>query len=267
MQSLLTSINVYRYMFLNQIFEKKWLVIGYLDVVQAYKRSFLGPLWITLSIAIQALSVTYIYTQVFNNVGNTDYYGFVVCGLISWAWISALLTEMGNVFISYGNFLKTANIESIQFVWAMAWKHTIIFFHNSGLLLLFFFFGAIEINTKSLFIFITFPILFLSSIPFIGVIGLLFTRYRDISRLVSSLITLLILITPVFWQIEQLNGTRQYLYQFNPLYYLVESLRSPLMGKSISEITWWFLLYFFIFNWTLLAPIFIYKSRKLIFWL
>jgi len=266
-QSISTAIQIYRNLFSNQIFKKTWLVIGYIDIVQSYRGSFLGPLWITLSVGIQALSITYIYTQLFNKGGNTDYYGYVVCGLISWAWISALLTEMGNVFIIYSNYIKTSNININQLVWAMAWKHTIIFLHNLVLWFCYLIAGQINITIYTLYIFITLPILLISSIPIIGILGLFYARYRDIPKLVASLLTILLFITPIFWQIDQLTGVRKYIYQLNPFYYMIQSIRAPLMGNLITESNWWFLLIYFILSWTLAASLFNFKSRNLVFWL
>jgi len=264
---LKTALQIYRNLFSDQIYKKIWLVIGYLDIVQTYRQSFLGPLWISLSVGIQALSITYIYTQLFNEAGNTGYYGYVVCGLISWSWISGLLTEMGNVFITYSNYIKTSSININQLVWAMAWKHSIIFLHNLVLWFCFFIVGQINITIYTLYIFITFPILFISSIPIIGILGLLYARYRDIQKLVASLLTILLLVTPIFWHVEKLTGARKYIFQLNPFYYMIQSIRDPLMGNSITESNWWFLIMYFILSWTLAASLFIFKSRNLVFWL
>ena len=252
---------------IDPIKNRTWLSIGYLDVIQVYRRSFFGPLWITLSIGIQAISVTYIYSQLFNASDQREYYAYVVCGLISWAWISSLLTEMGNVFLAYSSYLKTSSINKEQFVWAMGWKHTIIFLHNMGLWIVYWVFGALSINENTLYIFITFPLIFIISIPAISVLGLLFSRYRDFSRLIASLITLLLIITPIFWKAEQLQGIRQMMYKLNPFYYLVESLRAPLMGHEITTATWTALLVMLLLSWTVLAGFYVRKSSKLIFWI
>ena len=247
--------------------KRTWITIGYLDVIQVYRRSFLGPVWITLSIGIQAVSVTYIYSQLFASGGGKDYYSYVVCGLIAWAWISSLLTDMGNVFLAYAGYIKTSNIDVTQFIWSMAWKHTIIFLHNLALWIIYILFGAVVVNINTLYIFITFPIIFLLSIPLIAVLGILFARYRDFSRLISSLITLLLIITPIFWMGNQLTGVRTLLYKMNPFYYLVESIRAPLMGNPITEHTWWALLILFLMSWTIFAVFYVRKSSKLVFWI
>jgi len=256
-----------RQLFIGPIQNRTWLSIGYLDIIQSYRRSFFGPLWVTLSIGIQAVSVTFIYSQLFNAQNTKEYYSYVVCGLISWAWFSALLTDMGNVFLANGGYIKTTTIGKNQFIWSMAWKHTIIFLHNLILWIIYILVGGVSLSFNTLFIFITFPIVFFISIPIIGMFGILFSRYRDFSRLISSLITLLLIITPIFWMSSQLTGNRQLMYKMNPFYYLVESLRQPLMGNPVSEHTWLGLFILFFISWIVFAVFYIRKSPKLIFWI
>ena len=262
-----TPKSIFFLLLVDPIKEKKWLSIGYLDVIQSYRRSFFGPLWITLSIAIQAISVTFIYSELFKVPDQREYYSYVVCGLIAWAWFSSLLTEMGNVFLSHASYLKNTTINKEQVVWAIGWKNVIIFIHNMFLWIIYWLFGAISVNINTLYIFITFPLVFFISLPVISALGLLFARYRDFSRLIASLITLLLIITPIFWRTEQLTGTRALLYKLNPIYYLVECIRAPLMGHEITAFTWLALLLIGVFSWTILAPFYFLKKNKLIFWL
>jgi lipopolysaccharide transport system permease protein len=136
-----------------------------------------------------------------------------------------------------------------------------------GLWIIYWLFGALSININTLYIFITFPLVFFISLPLISVLGLLFSRYRDFGRLVGSLITLFLIITPIFWRADQLPGNKGYMYKLNPLYYMVESLRAPLMGQEITTLTWIALLLMGIFSWTVAAAFYVRKRSKLIFWI
>ena len=97
---------IYTELILFPFYKRTWISIGYLDILQVYRRSFLGPIWITLSIGIQAISVTYIYSQLFSSGVGKEYYAYVVCGLIAWTWISSLLTDMGMSFSHMPAILK-----------------------------------------------------------------------------------------------------------------------------------------------------------------
>ena len=257
----------FKTLFLPLFTGKQWATIGYLDVVSNYRRTFLDPNWITLSIALQAIAVTYFYSHLFNSSSGSQYYGYVVCGLIAWQWLMAMMTDMGNVFFTHASYIHTTNINKHIFVLGMVWKHGIIFFHNLVLWIFYVLLGAVTININTLAIFISGPLMFVSSIPIVGAMGLLFARYRDLPRLVGSLITLFLILTPIFWQANQLTGPRALLYKMNPLYYLCESIRAPLMGLPIDAHTWIFILGFAIFNWTFVAAFYLRKHRRLCFWI
>lgn len=42
-----------------------WLALGWQDIKQRYRRSTLGPLWITISRAVMAIALALLYSQLF----------------------------------------------------------------------------------------------------------------------------------------------------------------------------------------------------------
>ena len=43
----------------------QWLLLAWYDIRQRYRRSVLGPFWITLSTAIMILALGYLWTHIF----------------------------------------------------------------------------------------------------------------------------------------------------------------------------------------------------------
>lgn len=74
-------------------------------------------------------------------------------------------------------------------------------------------------------------IFFSMTIPLTALTAILFARYRDLPRLVSSLMVVILLLTPVFWMPTMVKGWRSAIFYANPIYYGVEFLRAPLLGK------------------------------------
>jgi ABC-type polysaccharide/polyol phosphate export permease len=69
------------------------------------------------------------------------------------------------------------------------------------------------------------------------ILGLICTRFRDVGQLINSLTILLFFITPVFWPAEKITRYRHFII-FNPLYHILELIRSPLLGKSPELYSW-----------------------------
>ena len=68
-------------------------------------------------------------------------------------------------------------------------------------------------------------------------LGTLCARFRDIPPIVTTVMQMMFLLTPILWRPHQMEG-REFLYLFNPFFYLVEIIREPLQGVSPSLFTW-----------------------------
>ena len=69
-----------------------WISIGANDIRQRYRRSVLGPIWITLSMAILVGTLGVIYSKVFNTSIDT-YLPFLCLGFVIWGFISSTINE------------------------------------------------------------------------------------------------------------------------------------------------------------------------------
>src|SRR5579872_3606477 len=70
-----------------------WLMLAYQDIKLRYRRSILGPFWITLSMAITVYSMGYLYSHLFH-MDLKNYFPFLVGGMLAWGFISNTITEL-----------------------------------------------------------------------------------------------------------------------------------------------------------------------------
>lgn len=217
-----------------------WRALGWFDVAQSYRRTLLGPWWYTFNIAIWSFAMTIVYGALFG-YPTADYASFVLTGMIGWSWISALVTEGGSVFMSQAHHVRNPDIRNDWLVYAAAYKFFIIYLHQMVLVALFVALGLIHLTWNTLFVLPATLLLFFTSIPLIGVLGVLFVRYRDLQRLVSAAMLMVMMVTPVFWQAGSVKGWRTALVQFNPFYHWVEILRQPLLGHAPVMMDWLYL--------------------------
>lgn len=208
-----------------------WLTLGWLDIVQSYRRSFLGPFWITINMAIWVISMTVVYGAIFG-MPQKDYAAYIITGMIGWTWVSALITEMGNTFIVYAGYIKGIAIDKAQLVWAMTYKQFIILLHNLIVYAVAVALGVIHLTPYTLLTIPAVIVFFLMSIPLTALVAILYARYRDLPRLMSSTIVIIMLLTPVFWIPTMITGWRTAVFKLNPIYYCIEFLRQPLLGRA-----------------------------------
>ena len=73
--------------------------------------------------------------------------------------------------------------------------------------------------------------------------------------------------TPIFWMPDILKGNRMLLADVNIVYQIIQSIRDPILGKSLSNLT---ISYLVIFTTTISALAFlIYKKfhKRIVFWI
>ena len=91
------------------------------------------------------------------------------------------------------------------------------------------------------------------------------TRYRDVQQLIGAVITILFLVTPIFWEKKALSAT--WIYELNPFTYFIDVLREPLLGGDGWSTAVLMLSAFAVAGWTVAFAVFGYGQRRMIFWL
>jgi lipopolysaccharide transport system permease protein len=69
------------------------------------------------------------------------------------------------------------------------------------------------------------------------VLGPLCLRFRDVAQVIVNLMQILFFVTPIIWNPDQ-HRVPEVFVQYNPLYYLVEIFREPLLGRFPSVEMW-----------------------------
>ena len=82
-----------------------WMTLGGNDIVRRYRRSLLGPFWLTISMAVMVIALGLLYSQILN-VAIDKYIPYLCVGLLIWGFISTLLTEFGRNILELGIFYQ-----------------------------------------------------------------------------------------------------------------------------------------------------------------
>jgi len=68
-----------------------WTRLGWQEVKRRYRRTVFGPLWATLSLGIFIGAISFVWAPLFNADVRT-YLPYVTAGMVSWSFVSALIT-------------------------------------------------------------------------------------------------------------------------------------------------------------------------------
>src|SRR5579872_2401511 len=106
-----------------------WLMLAYQDIKLRYRRSILGPFWITLSMAITVYSMGFLYGHLFRS-NLQEYYPFLVAGMLAWGLLATTITDLTDTFIFYEGLIKQIKLPYILYIHRTVARNIIIFFHN-----------------------------------------------------------------------------------------------------------------------------------------
>jgi ABC-2 type transport system permease protein/lipopolysaccharide transport system permease protein len=77
-------------------------------------------------------------------------------------------------------------------------------------------------------------LLFINGVWVVTLLAFVCARYRDVELIVRNLLQLAFLITPVFWNYEQIATNRRFVVSYNVLFHFIDIIRSPLLGHQPS---------------------------------
>jgi ABC-type polysaccharide/polyol phosphate export permease len=203
---------------------------AWLDTVCQYRRSRIGPLWETLNVLVMLLGLSVVSSAIFGS-SVSDIIAYVGVGIIVWSAISALVIEGGGVFVRNAGYLSNSTLGLGLYVGRTVFKIMITFGHHAIIYLLGLVFALVPLSWTSLLAIPGIILLFVNGFWVVMVLGFICARYRDVELIVRNLMQLAFFVTPVFWNYRQIASDRQFLVEYNVLFYFIEIIRNPLLGE------------------------------------
>ena len=213
-----------------------WLFQAWQDIRLRYRRSKIGPFWITLSMAIFCLSLGVVYSQLFK-AEITEYLPFLSVGFVFWGLISGMLGEFPNLYVDNAAYIKDIKINPFTILFRVVTRHVITFAHNALIIVGIYLYFSINPGLTALLVLPGFALVLLNLVA-IGVsLSLFGARFRDVAPITQSLIQVLFFITPLTW-FPRLIPANSWITLANPLAYYLDLTRSPLLGQPPAPESW-----------------------------
>lgn len=213
-------------------------LLSWQDIRQRYRRSALGPFWLTISMSVMIGAIGLVFSQVFK-VPTQDFLPFIAIGVILWTFISNVILEGCSGFIVAENIIKQLPIPLFVHILRMVWRNVLILGHNIVIFPL----VLIAVGKPlGLIALLSIPGFILATINLTWVALILATicaRYRDMPQMVGSLIQVTFYLTPIIWMPKTISAhVSGYLLDLNPVYHLLEIMRAPLLGAMPTTTNW-----------------------------
>ncbi|WP_409338278.1 ABC transporter permease [Corynebacterium sp. LK2510] len=220
-----------------------WLQLGWQDIKQRYRRSALGPLWITIATGVMALALGLLYSMLFQ-ISVREFLPHVTVGFIIWGFISGCIKDGANVFIENEGLIKQLPSALSVHVYRLVWRHLLFLAHNMVIWLLLVIIFRIPLTVTTLWAIPALALLVINGVWVTMLFGIIATRFRDVAPLLEALVQLLFYVTPIVWTTATLReqggevAQRARIAELNPLYHYLEIVRAPLIGGEAAAYHW-----------------------------
>ena len=214
------------------------LSLGWQDVRDTYQRSTLGPLWITLALAIQVASIGLVFGLLFG-ADLSQFFPFLAISLVLWNFIVTGINDATDAYVKSQQIMKQMRVPSFFPVIRVMAKNIIIFAHNLVIIAI----VAAIFGVRpgwSLVLFIPGLVVVVGVLYFVSTIAATISaRFRDVPPIVSAVLMVSFYLTPVIWMPNTLpEPARSVVLTINPLFHLMELVRGPILGEPPTGLNW-----------------------------
>jgi ABC-2 type transport system permease protein len=244
-----------------------WFFLAVTAVRLRYRRSILGPLWISLTTAIFIFIIGYLYS----GLTATRFNGYLLnlaLGWVLWHFIADSLLQGAHTFQQASRAIHNTNIHKFAFVLKTVLTNLIVFGNALLIPLLVFAVTGVHFSAATLLVIPALVLIILSAVWASTILGLICARYRDLYPLLQAGVRVLFLVTPILWSPSMLppHSTRRLVADLNPLAHYIAIWRKPLMGEYPDPLSWLVTSGCTLVGLSTAFIVFALYRRRLVFW-
>lgn len=242
-----------------------WTMLGWNDIRERYRRSVLGPIWITISMGLFIGLLGVIYSRLFS-IELRTYLPYLTVGYVIWGFISSTLIESCGAFQQSERIIRQLRLPYSLYVFRVIWRSFIVFLHTVVIYVpVALYFGA----NPGWYCLLVFPglLLLMVNLGWISLgLALLSTRFRDVLQMVTTVVQIAMFATPIMYPASAL-GHLSFVATANPLYHLIDLVRGPLLGIPPEPLSWIVCLALAAIGWPAAVFALHRAAKRLVFWL
>ncbi len=234
------------------------------DVRARYKRSVLGPIWITIGTAIGVVGLGFIWSELFKR-DRADFIPMLTVGLVLWQFMSGCVTESTSVFFRQAGIIRNLNLPLSLHPALLVLRLIINLFHNIPLFFIVMYVLGRQMNVNAWMAIPALCLVFANLYWMSLLLGMLGARFRDFEYLVNMIMPILMFLSPVFYQPNALPFSGKYIW-FNPFADMIEIIRYPLLGQATPDFLYIINLGMLFVGGGLTVLLFGAKRNRIAFW-
>jgi ABC-type polysaccharide/polyol phosphate export permease len=239
--------------------------LAWQDIKQRYRRSTLGPIWLTLSFGIQMLTMGVLSSFLFG-ASLEKSLPYVCAGMLFWLFITQMINDGAIAFVATARYITQIKSPLTVFLMQVIWRNAIVAAHNA----------AIYVVVAGILLVVPGPSLLLWPLGIVLLLiclswmvlvsAIISARYRDVPLMIQNILNILFWFTPLMYFPEQL-GKKRFIADYNPITHMIAIVREPLLGSQPTLNDWLVVLAVAVFGWIGTFLFFARFRARVVYWL
>jgi ABC-type polysaccharide/polyol phosphate export permease len=242
-----------------------WSAMAQQDIRLRYRGSILGPFWLTLSTIIMISAMGIIYARLFN-MEIVHYLPFLTVGLVLWTFLSSVINEGCQTFLSAQNVIQQVPMPFSVHVWRTVYRNLLVLAHSLVIVPFVLVIFGVSIHWDVVWIIPAFVLVTINSAWICLLLGMLSARYRDVPPIVASIVQIIFFVTPIFWPPDAVGRWKQFM-PLNPLFAAIDVIRAPLLGQEPQAYSWLSLIVVTVVGTLVTLFIFVKFRPRIAYWI
>lgn len=242
----------------------QWFSLGNHELADRYRRTVLGPLWMTFTMAAMVVAIGLLYSRIFT-VDLKYFLPWLTAGFLCWNFISGTLQESSTTFIYNEGVLRQMRVARSVYIYRVLWRNAVAFLHNALVLAAVMLWFATPFRWTVILVLPGAVLLVANMLWMSLLIAMLGTRFRDVPPMIASILQLFFFLTPIVW-IPRSADVIAFL-QWNPFYHAVQLVRGPILGQIPGPLSWGIMIVIATFGWMLTIALFGRFRWRISYWL
>lgn len=211
---------------------RTWLYLGMQDVRNQYKRSRLGISWILINILIMAIGIGYIYGHLFHQ-NMAQFIPMLIISISLWIFFTTNIIQACNTFINSEGYIKQFPFPKQVYIFRLFVSSLVPFLLGLIIFFILAFSYGVSFSAASLWFIPGLILLMIINLGHLVIFAYWGCRFRDLSPAFSGLFQILFYVTPIIFTPDMLKARGlDFIYLYNPFYYLLEVVRYPLLNAA-----------------------------------
>lgn len=242
-----------------------WPTLAWQEIRQRYRRSVLGPFWLTISTGALLGSMGPLYGKLFGQHLHS-YFPYLSVGYVLWMLISGLVNEGCTAFTAAAGLIQQTALPLTIHVLRVVHRNLITFAHNLIILVIILVLYPPPLSWNLLLFPVGVLMIALNGVWVGLLIGLFCTRFRDVPLIIQSVMQVAFFLTPVMWNAGSL-GRFKWVVEWNPFTHFLAVVRDPLLGLPLPWGSWLAVLAITVIGYCVALAFFARFRARIAYWL